>query len=400
MQSQRGAQGVVRPRATTMNGHPTRLLVIVGTRPDVIKMAPVIRALRAESALDPVVVVTGQHRQLLLPVLADLDLEPDITLPPVADGSSLAASCGALLVQLDDCIGRSAPARVVVHGDTTTCAAASLAAFYHRIPIAHVEAGLRSGRLDRPWPEEFNRRLTGLAADLHFAPTTRAARQLADEGVSPGRIHVTGNTVVDALLAACDRLDGDAALAARAAVALPPPLPGRRRLVVTLHRREAIGVELDAMCLALRELVSRHPLEIVLPLHRNPAVRGTIERALGSTPAVHLLAPLGYYAFIALLRSAWLVITDSGGVQEEAPSLDVPVVIARSVTERPELVAAGGAILGGTSSASLTAAVETLLDDTARYRAMQAAANPFGDGQAAHRIVDLLKREQADASAA
>ena len=370
------------------------LLLVIGTRPDAVKMAPLIAALRADDAFELTVCASGQHRELLDPVLRDLDLVPDLRLP-APSGDSLGALCAGLLGALDACMAETRPTRVIVQGDTSTCVAASLAAFYRRIPLAHVEAGLRSGRLDLPWPEEFNRRVAGLAADLHFAPTEGAAALLRAEGVPPVRIHVTGNTVVDALLQAVARLDADPALATRAAAGLPQPGPARRLLVVTLHRRESIGPDLEEMCQALRELVARNPLDIALPVHGNPAVRGAIETALSGVPGIHLLPPLGYLAFVTLLRRAWLVLTDSGGIQEEAPSLDLPVVITREVTERPELVDAGGAVLAGTGRAAIARHVETLLHDPARYRAMCDVANPFGDGTASRRIVTTLKRDAA-----
>ena len=371
-----------------------RLLVVIGTRPDAVKMAPLIAALRADGGFDVTVCASGQHRELLDPVLLDLELAPDIRLPSPA-GHSLGALCAQLIEALDGCIAETRPTRVIVQGDTSTCVAAGLAAFYRRVPLAHVEAGLRSGRMDLPWPEEFNRRVAGLAADLHFAPTTGAAAQLRAEGVPQARIHVTGNTVVDALLQAIARLDADPALAMRAAADLPRTRATHRLLVVTLHRRESIGPDLTEMCLALRELVAHNPLEIALPVHGNPAVRSAIEAALSDVPGIHLLPPLGYLAFLTLLRRAWLVLTDSGGIQEEAPSLDLPVVIARGVTERPELIDAGGAVLAGTGRAAIARHVEELLRDTARYRAMCDVANPFGDGTASRRIVATLRRDAA-----
>ncbi|MEQ8230566.1 MAG: UDP-N-acetylglucosamine 2-epimerase (non-hydrolyzing) [Gammaproteobacteria bacterium] len=378
-----------------MNASPARLLVVIGTRPDAIKMAPVVEALRAAPGFEVVVCASGQHRELLAPVLADLALTPDLTLPAPAASASLGATCASLVGAFDDCLARTQPTRVIVQGDTNTCFAASLAAFYRGVPLAHVEAGLRSARLDAPWPEEFNRRVVTLAADLHFAPTATAAQALLDEGVPDARIHVTGNTVVDALFATRARLDADAELARRAAADLPRPAPGRRLIAATLHRREAIGHELEGMCLALRDLVARQPLDVALPVHGNPEVRAAIERILGGVTGIHLLAPLGYLAFVTLLRRAWVVVTDSGGVQEEAPSLDVPVVVARNVTERSELVVAGGAVLAGTARGSIVSAVESLLADEARYHAMQVAPNPFGDGHAAARIVDVLRRDGA-----
>jgi UDP-N-acetylglucosamine 2-epimerase len=291
------------------------------------------------------------------------------------------------------------PDRVIVHGDTTTTLAAAMAAFYEGVPVGHVEAGLRTGNLQAPWPEEFNRRVVDIVADLLWAPTEGAAEALRGEGAPSANVLVTGNTVVDALKLVKARIDRDAALRTRLAGKLPELDPARRLVLVTGHRRENFGVGLAQMCLALKWLAARPDTEIVWPLHPNPQVVAAVSRDLQSAPNVHIVAPLDYLSFVALMMRAHIIVTDSGGIQEEAPTLGKPVLVTRDVTERPEALTAGARLVGG-SAEQIFAAATTLLDDPAEYARMASVANPFGDGEAARRIADsLIERHRAEAHA-
>jgi len=281
---------------------------------------------------------------------------------------------------------------VLVHGDTTTSFVAGLAAFYRRIPVGHVEAGLRTGNLYAPWPEEFNRRVTGIVAQLHFAPTQRAADALLGEGVPAARIAITGNTVIDALKLVSQRLDEDTALAARQAAALPALAPGRRLILVTGHRRENFGDGFEQICAALATLADRPDVQIVYPVHLNPNVQAPVRALLSGRPNVHLIEPQDYLPFVWLLKQCHLVLTDSGGLQEEAPVLGKPVLVMRETTERPEAIEAGTAALVGADCPRIVAAVNELLDDAAAYRRMAQAHNPYGDGTAALQITTALAR--------
>lgn len=363
------------------------VLVILGTRPEAIKLAPVVAALRAAPRLTPRVCVTGQHREMLDQMLRVFAITPDHDLAVMRPAQDLADVTARVLLGLRDVLAAERPAAVLVQGDTTTTLAAALAAFYQHAPVGHVEAGLRTGRRDQPFPEEMNRRLVAQLATWHYAPTAPAADRLRREGIAAAQILVTGNTVVDALQA----------MAARP-LPLPPPfdaaaLAGRRLVLVTAHRRESFGAGLANLCAALRALVERYPdLLVVYPVHRNPAVEEPVRTALAGHPRLRPTPPLDYLGFLALLRRAHLVITDSGGVQEEAPSFGVPVLVTRAATERGEAIAAGTARLVGSDRDAIVAAASALLDDPAAHAAMRAAANPFGDGQAAARIVAHLDR--------
>lgn len=363
------------------------LLVVLGTRPEAIKLAPVIAALRASPALAPRVCVSGQHREMLDQMLRVFAIVPDHDLAVMRPAQDLSDVTARVLLGLRAVLAAERPAAVLVQGDTTTAMAAALAAFYAGAPVGHVEAGLRTGRLDQPFPEEMNRRLVAQLATWHYAPTARAADHLRREGVAAERIVVTGNTVVDAALA----------IAARP-LPLPAPLDeaalaGRRLALVTGHRRESFGAGLDGLCAALRALADRYPdLLVVYPVHLNPAVERPVRAALGGHPRILLTPPLDYLGFAALLRRAHLAITDSGGVQEEAPSFGVPVLVTRAATERGEALAAGTARLVGTDRDAIVAAASRLLDDPAAHAAMRGTGNPFGDGHAAERIVAHLER--------
>jgi UDP-N-acetylglucosamine 2-epimerase (non-hydrolysing) len=370
--------------AAVLEGMP--VMCVLGTRPEAIKMAPVIGALRASGWARTILVSTGQHREMLRQTLSIFGLVPDVDLEIMAQDQSLAQSMARMLAGLDPVIAFHRPAVVVAQGDTSTVAAAAMTAFYRRVPFAHVEAGLRSGDIENPFPEEFNRVAVGRIASLHFAPTEAARANLLLEGVDPANVTVTGNTVIDALLDVSSRRD----------LPLPFAETGRRLVLATLHRRENHGVPLRDVCRALRRLHDALPdIEVVFPVHPNPAVRTAVALALGGLPRVRLLAPLPYDGLVSVLRRAVLVLTDSGGLQEEAPALGKPVLVCRLTTERPEAEAAGAARLVGTDADTVFAAAHRLLTDPDAYAAMARPMFPYGDGHAAARIVAAL-RERFD----
>ncbi|MFG1180642.1 non-hydrolyzing UDP-N-acetylglucosamine 2-epimerase [Xanthobacter versatilis] len=366
-----------------------RILSIFGTRPEAIKMAPLVRTLAGAPEVVSVVCVTGQHREMLDPVLRLFDIRPDFDLGLMAHNQGLSGLAAGALTGLDQVLAQVQPDRVLVHGDTTTAMAAALAAFHRRIPVGHVEAGLRTYDLAQPFPEEMNRRVVDLVADLLFAPTAGAGANLAAERLA-GRVVVTGNTVIDALQATQARIDGDPDLAATLDRALPDLDPAKRILLVTGHRRENFGEGFRSICAALAQIAGRSDVEIVYPVHLNPNVRGPVTEELAGRANIHLVPPLDYLPFQRLLQRAHLVLTDSGGVQEEAPALGKPVLVMREVTERPEAVEAGTVELVGTARAAIVAAVTRLLDDPDAYAAYSGRINPYGDGQACRRILDCL----------
>jgi len=357
-------------------------------------MAPVVRRLQAEPGLEVELCVTGQHREMLDQVLALFDLAPDADLAVMRPGQDLTDITSGVLLALRDRLRGRHYDRLLVHGDTTTTMASALAAFYAGIPVGHVEAGLRTGNVHAPWPEEMNRLLVGRIADLHFAPTETARQSLLAENVAADRILVTGNTVIDALQEIVARFDADASLEAQMQARFPFLEAGRRMVLVTGHRRENFGDGFDNICHALRDISEGSTAQIVYPVHLNPNVQGPVRRILGETDRVHLIAPQDYLPFVWLMRRAHLVITDSGGVQEEAPSLGTPVLVMRDTTERPEAVAAGTVRLVGTDRARIRDAALTLLHDAAAHRAMARAMNPYGDGQAAARIAATLTGQE------
>lgn len=368
-----------------------KILLVMGTRPEAIKLAPVLRALQDASARPEIeVCVTRQHSELLDPVLELFGIRPTFDLALMKPNQSLAELTAGAIAGLHETYARSGPDVVVVQGDTTTALAAALAAFYQRLPVAHVEAGLRTADLMAPWPEELNRRLTGVMASTHFAPTERARQNLLREGVAANRIHVTGNTAVDAILGITGRLSGEAGLREQVERRFPF-LDARRRLVlVTGHRRESFGGGFERICTALAELSRRHDVQIVYPVHLNPNVRKPVFGILGGRDNVHLIEPVDYLGFAYLMMRCHVIISDSGGVQEEAPSLGKPVLVMRDVTERQEAVEAGAVRLVGTDAARIVTAATRLLDDPAEYSAMTRGMNPFGDGRAAERIAGVL----------
>lgn len=371
-----------------MHHPPTRLpvAIVYGTRPEAVKVAPLWRALEAHPRLRPVLVSTGQHRDLLGELHAWFGMQPDVDLAVMTDGQGLPGLTSRVLVALSAELERLRPAAVVVHGDTTTSMAGALAARYAGVPVVHLEAGLRTHDLLSPFPEELNRRLTGVMADLHLAPTALSRQNLLAEGVADETIVVTGNTVIDALLETSGRAHPIDDAAVRATIG-----SAERLVVATLHRRESHGAPLRRVAEALEELTRRSPgLKVVLPLHPNPQVRASVGEVVDRCPDITVCAPMPYPQFVSLLAAADLLVTDSGGIQEEAPSLDKPVLVVRESTERPEAVEAGTARLVGTDPRLLVSEALRLLHDPVAYRSMARIANPFGDGTAGVRSADAI----------
>lgn len=373
-----------------------RILSVFGTRPEAIKMAPLVKAIDADANLTSLVCVTGQHRAMLDQVLALFQIVPDYDLDVMVPNQTLNGLVSRVMAALDPVLEAARPDRVLVHGDTSTALATALCAFHRRIPLGHVEAGLRTYDLAQPWPEEMNRQVADRLCDLLFAPTPVAADNLRGERLS-GRILVTGNTVIDALFLALSRIDTDAPLRSALDQDFAFLDPSRRLVLVTGHRRENFGAGFIAICEALVRLAARADVEIVYPVHLNPNVREPVHRLLDGHSNVHLIAPLDYLPFVYLMRRSHLVLTDSGGVQEEAPSLGKPVLVMRDVTERPEAVAAGTVELVGTNADRITAAVARLLDDPARHGQFARRSNPYGDGQACRRIAAALAGRAVEA---
>lgn len=391
-----------------------RILFIFGTRPEAIKMAPVIKALQKnQHEFETLVCVTAQHRQMLDQVLELFEIVPDYDLDIMKPGQSLTDVTCNVLLDLASVLEEAHPDVVLVHGDTTTTMAASLAAFYAGISVGHIEAGLRTGNKRAPFPEEINRRVTGCIADIHFAPTKQAWQNLLREGVSENSIHITGNTVIDALLLVRDKLS-NAAFSQSIENDLVEKYPRLQRvfhgirstqrskfniqgsdelrlILVTGHRRENFGDGFENICLALKEIAGSHAdVEIIYPVHLNPNVQEPVRRILSDCPSIHLIEPLDYLPFVWLMDRSYLIITDSGGVQEEAPSLGKPVLVMRETTERPEAVTAGTVKLVGTDRQRIVAEAQILLNDNEAYSAMSLAHNPYGDGNAAETISAIL----------
>jgi UDP-N-acetylglucosamine 2-epimerase (non-hydrolysing) len=360
------------------------VLVCFGTRPEVIKLAPVVAALEADGRFELLRVTTGQHREMLDQMLATFGLEVDVDLALMSPRQELYSLAGRALLALGPVIEEHAPDALLVQGDTTTAFCAGFAGFYGRVPVGHVEAGLRTDDPQRPFPEEINRRLITPVARWQFCPTEGAADNLRSEGVPEDEILVTGNTVIDALLSIAARSDEARYL---------PPKRRARRIVVTLHRRETHGEPQRRLCAMLAAVAQREDVEIVFPVHLSPVVRESVFSELEGMDNVHLIEPCEYLTFVALMNTADLIVSDSGGVQEEAPSLDVPVLVMRDTTERPEGIDAGCALLSGTDPDGVRRDIESLLDSPERYAAMAAAPNPYGDGRASQRIVDRLARD-------
>ncbi|HTG38214.1 non-hydrolyzing UDP-N-acetylglucosamine 2-epimerase [Sphingomonas sp.] len=367
----------------------TRILIIFGTRPEAIKLFPVIAALRERPGLDVRVCVTAQHRGLLDQVLDIADVTPDIDLDLMEPGQSLDRLTARLLTGLGEVMDAERPDRVIVQGDTATAMVGALVAYYRKLPVAHVEAGLRSGDIYHPWPEEVNRRIVAPIADLHFAPTQTAADALLRENIAADIVHVTGNTVIDALLWTRARIAERPDLAAGLDT-LADRFVGRRVVLVTTHRRENFGGGMENIARAIDRIAEREEVAVVFPCHPNPNVVSVMDRMLGDRANIARIDPLDYPHFIRALDLSTIVLTDSGGVQEEAPALGKPVLVMRETTERPEGVAAGTARLVGTDPERIVSEIFSLLDDKAAYSAMARAHNPFGDGHAAARIAELI----------
>jgi UDP-N-acetylglucosamine 2-epimerase len=367
---------------------PKKIIVVIGTRPEAIKLAPVVLELERHRAhFETRICVTGQHREMLDPTLRVFGLRPDYDLGVMKSGQDLAEVTAACLTGLDRVLRQERPALVLVQGDTTTTFAAALAAYYYHIPVGHIEAGLRTGKKNDPFPEEINRRLATHLSDFHFAPTKVARNNLLLEGVSPENISVTGNTVIDALLLTQARLAEEPSVA----VDRLGPTDGLRIILVTAHRRESFGLPFRRICEAVRALAERRrDVLVVYPVHLNPNVQAPVREILDGVPNVRLLAPLDYVSFVACMQRAYILLTDSGGIQEEGPSLGKPVLVMREVSERPEAIAAGTACLTGTNPEAIVAAVSSLLDNPACYKRMTNRPNPYGDGHAAERIVQFL----------
>lgn len=365
------------------------VLFVFGTRPEAIKLAPVIKELSGRPNFDCKICVTGQHREMLAQVLQLFELQPDWNLDLMRADQDLAYLTGAALSGVSEVLDDFRPDRVFVQGDTTTTFAGALAGFYHRIPVAHVEAGLRTDNIYSPWPEEVNRRLVSQIADLHFAPTAQAQENLLREGIDQRRILVTGNTGIDALLWVSGLLDSRVDLRSRFEALLPAHFAERRLILMTGHRRESFDGGIARICSAVARIAARPDVAIVFPVHRNPNVRRAIE-ALHGHPNVLLTDPIDYPALVFLLKRCHLVVTDSGGIQEEAPSFGKPVLVTRDTTERPEAMKLGLARLVGTDERRLYCEMSALLDDPDAYAQMSQTANPYGDGRASGRILQRL----------
>jgi len=372
-----------------------RILSIFGTRPEAVKMAPIVRLLAHTPQVESIVCVTAQHRQMLDQVLDLFEIVPDIDLDIMRPNQTLAELTANIFTKMDPVLRDLRPDWILVQGDTTTVMATALLAYYHRIHTGHVEAGLRTGDKWQPFPEEINRRVAGVVADLHFAPTTWAQNNLLREGIPPNQIIVTGNPVIDALQIASAMPISTELNQILKKLNLPNdeiPLETPRLVLITAHRRESFGKPLEDVCAAIRELAEHYGEQVhfIYPVHLNPNVQSTVRRILSDLPNVALLAPMDYLPWVQLIRRAALILTDSGGLQEEAPGLGVPVLVMRRVTERPEGVEAGAVRLVGTDRELIVAESRRLLDDPAAHRQMSKAVNPYGDGHAAERIIQAV----------
>lgn len=368
-----------------------KLLIVFGTRPEAIKMAPLVKELQKSSRLELRVCVTAQHRQMLDQVLHLFDIRPYYDLDLMRPGQTLPQLTSNIMMGMDRVLADYDPEWVLVHGDTSTTMATSLAAYYRQVGVAHVEAGLRTHNLYSPWPEEGNRQITGRLAGLHFAPTEDSRSNLLSEGVQANTIYVTGNTVIDSLLTVSQRIDNDKPLQTKLAALFPFLDPTRRLVLVTGHRRENFGKGFESVCNALKDIARNHDVQVIYPVHLNPQVQEPVRRILADANNVYLLEPLDYLPFIYLMKNSYLILTDSGGIQEEAPALGKPVLVMRDTTERPEALSAGTVRLVGTDSTRIVSETLTLLRDEAAYKSMALAHNPFGDGIACQRIRKIFE---------
>ena len=372
-----------------------KVLIAFGTRPEAIKMAPVVKALIASNLIETKVLVTAQHRTMLDQVLSLFNIVPDYDLDLMRNNQGLFEITNGVLFGVQTVLEDYKPNKVLVHGDTTTAMATALAAFYLKIPVGHVEAGLRTGDLQSPWPEEMNRRFVGMAANLHFASTEKAKDNLLQEGVDPQTIFVTGNTVVDALLSTSSTLTANDTLTAN--FDNQYGIDNEKKLVlVTGHRRESFGLGFERICQAISDLSERDDIQIIYPVHLNPNVQEPVRKILSGRRNVFLVEPLEYLPFVHLMHRSYLILTDSGGIQEEAPSLGKPVLVMRDTTERPEALDAGSVMLVGTDVRAIVDSVKTLLDDPEKYQTMSNAISPYGDGNAANRILKIILKQAAD----
>lgn len=370
-----------------------KILTVFGTRPEAIKMAPLVHALANDERFEAKCCVTAQHREMLDQVLELFELKPDYDLNLMKAGQSLNDVTARILLELKPVLQDFKPDVVLVHGDTATTFAASLAAYYEQIEVGHVEAGLRTGNIYSPWPEEANRKLTGALTKYHFAPTETSQNNLLKENTNPADISITGNTVIDALLMVKDKIDNDAALNEQLAAQFPMLKEDKKLILVTGHRRESFGGGFERICEALARTAKDNPdAQVLYPVHLNPNVREPVNRILSNVDNVHLIEPQQYLPFIYLMSRAHIILTDSGGIQEEAPSLGKPVLVMRDTTERPEAVAAGTVKLVGTDVDKIVTGLEVLLKDEEAYKAMSFAHNPYGDGLACQRILDELAK--------
>lgn len=367
-----------------------KVLLVFGTRPEAIKMCPLVKEMQKDPRVEPVVCVTGQHREMLDQVLDIFDIKPEYDLKIMKPGQDLTDVTTGILLGLKSVLTEVAPDVVFVHGDTATTFAASVAAYYQKIPVGHIEAGLRTGDLYSPWPEEGNRKLTGVIAKYHFAPTEWSQNNLLKEGVPSDQIVVTGNSVIDSLLWVAKKIDSDEITKQQVISRLPKLDSNKRMVLVTGHRRENFGDSFDNICHAIKEIALRGDTEVVYPVHLNPNVREPVNRILKDVPNVHLIEPLDYLPFVALMKKSAIILTDSGGIQEEAPSLGKPVLVMRETTERPEAVSAGTVKLVGTNQDVIVSEITRLLDDDAAYLEMSFAHNPYGDGQACKHIINSM----------
>jgi UDP-N-acetylglucosamine 2-epimerase len=368
------------------------ILIVLGTRPEAIKLAALIRLLKGDMRqFECLLCSSGQHREMLQQVFDEFHIAPDFDLAVMAPHQTLEGTVALILQRIGSLLQKIKPDWVIVQGDTITAMAVSICAFFHRIRVAHVEAGLRSENIDLPFPEEFNRRVVSLASSLHFCPTVASRKNLLREGIDPAKIVITGNTVIDALLWMANELTSRP-------VKLPDRIEetirsGRRIILVTGHRRESFGKPFEQMCLALRDIAERYrDCVLVYPVHLNPNVQSPVRAILSGVPGIVLTDPLSYRPFVRLMNSSYLVLTDSGGIQEEAPSLGKPVLVLREVTERPEGVQAGVARVIGTERSAIVEGVKSVLENHALYRRMSSGANPYGDGRASQRIVETLAK--------
>nr|WP_275667237.1 UDP-N-acetylglucosamine 2-epimerase (non-hydrolyzing) [Vibrio sp. Isolate24] len=368
-----------------------KVLITFGTRPEAIKMAPLVHQMKGDARFETKVCVTGQHREMLHQVLELFRVEPDYDLDIMEPGQTLTTVTTKILTGMERVLSEFKPDVVLVHGDTATTLGATLASYYQQIQVGHVEAGLRTGNIYSPWPEEGNRKLTGCLTNFHFAPTKTSRQNLVDENVADTDIHVTGNTVIDALFMIRDKIENDSDLRTTLDSVFPMLEADKKLILVTGHRRESFGGGFERICQALSDTAKRHPeCQILYPVHLNPNVQEPVNRLLKNIPNIHLVEPQQYLPFVYLMNKAHIILTDSGGIQEEAPSLGKPVLVMRDTTERPEAVEAGTVKLVGTDSGLICRELTQLLTDKTAYESMSQAHNPYGDGLACQRIADIL----------